>query len=186
MTRPDQADGSAAELIARAIDGEAAAVGDLYERYLQSIYRYVYYQVKDPVDAEDLTETVFLKAWEALPRARPKASTFRAWLYRIAHNAVVDRYRRRRPTVPLDHALEAQDAAPLPEQRVEREEEMARLAAVLAQLKPRYRQVILCRFISQLSHAETASVMGTSEGNVRVLQHRALAKMQQLWLEEKG
>jgi len=86
---------SDAELIVRAVQGDADAFGDLYERYLDQIYRYVYYRVANSLEAEDLTETVFLKAWESLPgmRTNVKSMNFQAWLYRIAHNLVVDRYR---------------------------------------------------------------------------------------------
>jgi RNA polymerase sigma-70 factor (ECF subfamily) len=67
---------------------------------------------------------------------------------------------------------------------VETEQAKASLATALTRLKPRDLQVVLCRFVGNLSHAETAAVLGTSEGNVRVLQHRALRRMRRLWTEE--
>jgi RNA polymerase sigma-70 factor (ECF subfamily) len=185
ITQPAQAHNPETEWIARAIEGDASAFGELYERYLDPIYRYVYYGVTDHQEAEDLTELVFLKAWEALPRYRRKRLAFRAWLYRIAHNVVVDRHRTHRPAVSMEHVMDLQDTLPTPETAVETQQEIDKLSTVLAQLKPRLKQVILCRFISGLSHAETAEAMGISEGNVRVLQHRALKKMRRLWAEEK-
>jgi RNA polymerase sigma-70 factor (ECF subfamily) len=184
MTSSDQSQHSESDLIACAIKGDAEAFGDLYERYLDRIYRYIYCRLRDHDEAEDLTESVFLKAWEALPRSRPRVSRFRAWLFRIAHNAVIDRYRVLKPTVSLDHATEMHDGHPVPERAVEAQQAMAKLSAALARLKPRDRQVVLCRFVGNLSHAETAAMLGTSEGNVRVRQHRALKRMRRLWMEE--
>ncbi len=184
MTSSEQPEQIESDLIACAIKGDAEAFGDLYERYLDRIYRYVYCRLHDHDEAEDLTESVFLKAWEALPRSRPKASRFRAWMFRIAHNAIVDHYRARKPTVSIEHVAEMQDEYPVPERVVEAQQAVATLSAALARLKPRDLQVVLCRFVGNLSHAETAAVLGTSEGNVRVLQHRALERMRRLWVEE--
>jgi len=184
MSSLERTEASETELIARAIEGDTAAFGTLYERYLDAIYRYVYYGVTDHVEAEDLTENVFLKAWQALPRFRPQGANFRAWLYRIAHNAVVDRHRTHKPTATLEEIAQMQDPAPVPEAVVETDQEIRKLSAALSRLKPRLRQVILCRFISGLSHAETAEALGVSEGHVRVLQHRALKGMRRLLLED--
>jgi RNA polymerase sigma-70 factor (ECF subfamily) len=184
MTPSEQPELDETELVARAIGGDSEAFGDLYEHYLDHIYRYVYCRVRNHGEAEDLTENVFLKAWEALPRSRPRASRFRAWLFRIAHNTVVDRYRAHKPVASLDQVGEIHDESPMPERALESQQAMTRLAAAFARLKPRYRQVVLCRFVGELSHAETAAVLGTSEGNVRVLQHRALQRMRRLWTEE--
>ena len=172
------------QLITRARQGDASAFGSLYERYLDDIYRYVYFKVADRFEAEDLTEHVFLKAWQALPRFRAKGATFRAWLYRIAHNAVIDRHRTHKPVVPLDTVPEMNDAAPTPEEAAETGQETDRLAAALDHLKPEWQQVILHRFVNGLSHAETAEVMGIREGHVRVLQHRALKQMRRLMMED--
>ena len=172
-------------LIARAQQGDTSAFGRLYERYLDRIYRYIYYRVSDQDEAEDLTETVFLKAWEALPRSRFEGNSFRAWLYRIAHNAVVDCYRTRRTTLPLDQAIDVGDGGtPSPEAAAEAEQEHAWLQVALSHLEPRQQEVILNRFVNELSHSETAQVMGLKEGHVRVLQHRALKEMRALLPKE--
>jgi len=172
------------DLVASAQSGNRTAFGSLYERYMEQIYRYVYYRVSDRDEAEDLTETIFVKAWEALPRFRPQGATFRAWLYRIAHNAVIDRHRTRKTVVPLEQAQDWLDVeASSPEEAAEAAQESATLGAALSQLKPRLREVILHRFVSGLSHDETAQVMGLRKGHVRVLQHRALNQMRDLLAE---
>jgi RNA polymerase sigma-70 factor (ECF subfamily) len=166
-------------LIARAARHDADAFGDLYERYLALIYRYVFYRVDDVAEAEDLTEQVFLKAWEALEHYQKRKVPFSAWLYRIAHNVIVDRHRTRKETLPLEGQV-LRDATGGPEDRLDRRETIEAVAHALSQLTPLHRQVLTLRFISGFSHAETARVLERSEEAVRVLQHRALAALREL------
>ena len=184
----DPSEISEAELLSRAVCGDKQAFGALYERYLEQIYRYIYYRVADHSEAEDLTEMVFLKVWERLPEMTGASvvRNFRAWLYRVAHNLVVDRHRTHRPSVSLDQAAGVHAADPAPEDFVQERETAQSLAGAVAQLEPSLQQVILCRFVSQLSHAETAEVMGLNEGHVRVLQHRALKAMRSLLDKDVG
>jgi RNA polymerase sigma-70 factor (ECF subfamily) len=167
-------------LIARAVQGDADAFGDLYERYLARIYRYAFYRVNDVAEAEDLTEVVFLKAWEALGNYRLQDVPFGAWLYRIAHNVIIDRHRTHRATLPLEDQLVLRDAASGPEDHLDWRETIESVAHALSQLSPLHQQVLTLRFISGLSHAETALVLDKSEGAVRVLQHRALYALREL------
>ena len=162
------------DLLARAIEGDAEAFGDLYQRYLKRIYRYIYYRVGDQAEAEDLTEMVFLKVWEALPRFKPGQVSFKAWLYRIAHNLLVDRYRTRKTIVPLDAQPDLRDRAPLPEDEVLRQEEREWISDAIAKLRPEYQQILALRFIEKMSHSEAAEILERSVPAVRVLQYRAL------------
>ena len=161
-----------ARLVQQAIAGERDAFGDLYKLHLDSIYRYIFYRVGDEREAEDLTETVFLKAWEALDRYRPSEVPFTAWLYRIAHNLLVDRHRTHKMTDTLDE--DHSDPQTDPETRALRNVDAAVIAQALTQLEPPHQQVLTLRFINGHSHAEAAQIMERSEANVRVLQHRAL------------
>ena len=175
-----------AALLKRTIQGEQQAFGALYEHYLDQIYRYVFYRVGNASEAEDLTEVVFLKAWQALRRqsaAKANVQNFRAWLFRIAHNAVIDHYRSNNPEVPLDQVTQMKDSQLAPEEQLVANQRTQRLAQVMAKLEPNLQQVLTCRFINQLSHAETAQIMGISEANARVLQHRALKLMHGLMTE---
>ncbi|HLZ08566.1 MAG TPA: sigma-70 family RNA polymerase sigma factor [Chloroflexota bacterium] len=161
-------------LVGRAVNRDAAAFGLLYESHVDRIYRYVYFRVGTTGDAEDLTEIVFLKAWEAIDRYQPRGVPFVAWLYRLAHNLVVDSYRSRRQTVPLDDLTEAEepgaDVMELVEERLDAEE----VRAALRTLSPEHQQLIVLRFVEGLSHAEVAEITGKSEGAMRVVQYRAL------------
>lgn len=168
------------ELIVRARRGDADAFGDLYKRYLNAVYRYVLYRVNDVAEAEDLTETTFLKAWEALAGYRVHEAPFSAWLYRIAHNVMVDVYRAHKDILSLDQQIALRDNAAGPEDRLDWRESVESLTEALGQLPAPYRQVLALRFISGLSHAETARVLGRSEEAVRVIQHRALSALREL------
>lgn len=163
-----------AELVARAVKGDQEAFGDLYEEYLDPIFRYIYYKVSNTSEAEDLTEAVFLKAWEAIGAYRLGDIPFKAWLYRIAHNVVVDHYRTRKNVAPIENYLWLSDDGKSPEEAAIWQERVTLLIKAMSQLDESYQQVLSLRFVSELSHAETASVMNRSEGAVRVLQHRAL------------
>jgi RNA polymerase sigma-70 factor (ECF subfamily) len=173
------------ELILRSAQGDRQAFGQLYEAYLDQIYRYVFLRTGDAHEAEDLSEEVFLKAWEALPKTRKgnRVENFRSWVYRIAHNLVVDRYRSKKTTLPLQDALMTSDENLLPESVIQQREQNHHLASVLNKLEEPFREVILHRFVHQLSHDETARVMGLRTSHVRVLQYRALKKMRLLLKE---
>lgn len=170
-------------LLASAIQGDAEAFGDFYERYMDEVQRYIFYRVADRLDAEDLTETVFLKAWESLPNSESTIVNPRAWLYRIAHNAVVDHYRTSRATMDLS-ARALRDGHPSLEHQIQDRSMQQQLASLIQSLDINLQQVIVCRFISGLSHAETAQIMGIKEGYVRVLQLRALQKLRQMLEKE--
>lgn len=184
MTPSRNTDLSDQLLLARAIQGDAEAFGDLYERYLDDIQRYIFFRVANRFDAEDLTETVFLKAWEALPHSKSSIQNLRAWLYRIAHNVTVDYYRTPKETMDLS-SKQLHDRRPSLEHQMQDRDTHRKLAKIIQSLDTNMQQVIICRFISGLSHAETAQVMGLKEGHVRVLQLRALQKLRKR-LEDEG
>ena len=171
-------------LLKRALQGDKEAFGDFYEQMLERVYRYVFYRTGHVQDAEDLTETVFLKAWEALHRTGLVPDDPEAWIYRIAHNLVIDFYRTRKTSIPLNEApLPVQES--IAETEVLLKEDMERLVNALKQLPPTYQQVLVCRFIQGMSHRETAKIMETSEANVRVLQYRALRRLKQILNRQK-
>jgi RNA polymerase sigma-70 factor, ECF subfamily len=163
------------ELVQRAVHKDAAAFGQLYELHLGSIYRYVYYRVGNAAEAEDLTEQVFLKAWEHIGAYDDRGLPFTAWLYRMAHNQVIDYRRTRKVAEPLSELLVEKGTGP--SETVERRMELAGVGAALRQLNPDQQQIIILRFVQGCTHAEAAAIMGKSEGALRALQCRALTSL---------
>jgi len=169
-----------ARLVQLAKRGDKRAVGELYRRHVDLIYRYAYARVRDVAVAEDLTAQVFLKALEGLPNYEPTGAPFRAWLYRIAHARTVDYWRRqqRRQEVLLVDTIPADD--PLPEDIVAAKSQWKTAMDLVAELTNDQRDVILLRFIEDMSLAEVAETLGKTVGAVKALQHRALASLSRL------
>lgn len=160
-------------LVDRSKDGDADAFGELYDRFQPEILRYLTHRTRDADAAEDLAQQVFLKAWQAIPRyQRRKGVPFKAWLYRMAHNQMVDHFRQLRPTADID-GIEVPEA-PEAEQRVLVREANERLQSALERLSEDHRQVLVLRFLMEKSAREIGEVMGRKEGTVRGLQMRAL------------
>lgn len=164
-------------LVKKAAGGDINAFGDLYGIYLDRIYRYVYHQVRDRMTAEDITEEVFIKAWRAIKSCRGKEPTFTSWLYRIAHNCVVDDFRSRRK----HQSLETENLIPTGDcrQELEVKQDSQRLAEIISTLPEQQRQVIILKFMEGLDNGNIGQVMGKSQGSIRVLQTRALATLRQ-------
>jgi RNA polymerase sigma-70 factor (ECF subfamily) len=160
----------------RAAQRDPRAFDALYRRYLDRVYAYSFYQLGDHHDAEDATERTFLAALAALPTFEDRGSTFRAWLFRIAHNTVANarRSRFRRATQPLPDGLERAAPDADPAGLVARADELREVLGALAELPDERRQVVVLRFVDGLSAAEIGEVLDRSPGAARVLLHRAL------------
>ncbi len=156
-------------------DGDEAALSALYRRYVAAIHRFVLAQVRDVQDAEDLTSETFARMLRGLGGFRGQAS-FKNWLYQIARNAVRNHrraagYRLSTPISPRLPAPESSECQP-----AEDDEPFETALALLQPLPPRYRQVLELRFLDGRTIEETASCMGVTVSNAKVLQHRALKK----------
>jgi len=164
-------------LVDKSADGDFEAFGELYNIYLYRIYRYVFYQVKDRMTAEDITEEVFVKAWKAIESCRGRETTFSAWIYRIAHNHIINTFRDNRKYAPveLDDIAEPGATGFEPETALEQQE----LQTLLADLPSNQRQVIILKFIEGLDTKKVGELLGKSEGAVRILQMRALTALRQ-------
>lgn len=170
-------------LVERAIGGDFEAFGELYSIYLDRIYRYIFYLVKDRMTAEDITEEAFFKAWKAIKSCKGKERTFSSWLYRIAHNHVIDYLRSRGKYLSLEMEIIGKVSGP--ELEVEGALEQQELLGVIDCLPQNQRQVIILKFIEGLDNSEIEQVMGKSQGAIRVLQMRALAALRQELSREK-
>jgi len=180
-------DSNVVELVDRVVAArDARAFGELYDLYVERVYRYLYFRTGSHPEAEDLTEQVFLKAWEAIGRYRWQGRPFLAWLYRLAHNAHIDHVRSQRPTTSLTN-----DQRPLELASNSASVELGRaldaevIAGALAQLTVEQQQVIVMKFIEGLDNEQIAQCMDKREGAIRALQMRALMSMRRV-LERQG
>ena len=171
------------ELVDRARQGDADAFGQLYDRFLPEIVRYLARRVGDPDAAEDLAQQVFLKAWQAIPRYEARGVPFKAWLYRMAHNQMVDYFRTRRQTTDLDGIDVPEEAEA--ETLVLAAEMSDALGAALSRLSEDHRQVLTLRFLMEKSAREIGEIMGRKEVTIRGLQMRALQALRRE-IEETG
>lgn len=164
-------------LIRRAKQRDQVALTQLYEENFDRIYRYIVLKIGDRTEAEDMTQQVFLNAIQSISSYKWQGMPFSSWLYRIAHNQVVDHLRKKskRITVPLDESMPAHGDDPrhVAEQKIEIEE----IIVATRGLTPAQQEVISLRFGGELSVAECARAMGKSEGAVKALQHSAIAAL---------
>ena len=170
------------DLVRRAQKMEPEAFGELYEAHFDRIYRYMMLRVRNQADAEDLTQQVFVKALEHIGSYRYRGMPFAAWLFRIAHNQLVDHWKKKSREKGRVMPLEQMDEAGMicdddPAFLAERQADIKEVAIACEALSDGQREVISLRFAGGLSVAETARAMGRSEGAVKVLQHAALAKL---------
>ena len=172
-----------ANLVKRAVSGDVQAFGEVYTIYLDRIYRYVFYQVKDKMAAEDITEEIFMKAWRAIGSYKGKGRSFSTWLYRIAHNHVVDHFRSERPCISLDR--EISDDVEILGNIADCEQEAVRhlteqeVLDLISHLPPQQKQLIILKFIEGLDNREIEQITGKSQGAMRVMQMRTLATLRQ-------
>lgn len=171
--------------VERARTGDPDAIGWLYERYFDRIYRYIYLKVGNPTEAEDITEQVFLKMIEAISKFQWQGSTFASWLYRIAHNQVVDTLRQhsrrsQTPLEPVGDTLPSEGDDPY--EHAEWSDFRGHLKEALTHLTDLQAQVIMLKFGSEMSNAEVAAILDRTEGAVKALQYSALQNLQKLMI----
>ena len=156
---------------------DEAALGELFDRYAPRVYAYIFRRVGDAHQAEDLTGDVFVRVIQAIKSERFWHTSFRAWLYRIAHNLVVDHYRRQPAEIDkaLDDGLAAtdDDLVTTVSKRLSQQE----LGPAIRRLTPDQQQVLALRFGAGMTAREVAEVMNKTVGAIEALQHRALAAL---------
>jgi RNA polymerase sigma-70 factor, ECF subfamily len=182
MRRSGLAETDDQELISLAAAGNREAFGRLYERYKLRVFRHAYFLSGDAQLAEDLTAQTFLNALQAIPRYQSRGVPFAAWLLRIACNLTIN-YRKAAKNnghAQLPEALEAEGAAYSPEDSCELKDNSTRVWEEVRHLPPEQRQVIVMRFIDDLSYQDIAEVLGKTVGAVRVIQFRALSNLRHM------
>ncbi|MEO6197702.1 MAG: sigma-70 family RNA polymerase sigma factor [Dehalococcoidia bacterium] len=174
------------QIVDAARTGDERALSELYLLYFPRVYRYILARTGNQYDAEDLAEEVFMKVLEAIDRFQWREAPFSAWLFRIAHNAVISKRRKetsRGKSIQLTdiYATDADGPEILVESRLAVREVMA----AAQKLPDAQRQVIALRFGAGLTVAETARAMGKGDGNVKVIQHKAIAKLREMMGQPK-
>lgn len=174
-----------------AAKGDERAFIDLYDYFFDRIWRYVSFRVETE-EVEDLVSEVFYKCVRSLKQYKPqKKATFSSWLFRIAHNQVVDYYRKQKELMGTDLEEEfflrlKDEKQPSPDQKVLKNEEAMLIHKLLKKLKPNHREILELKYLEEFTNTEIASITGKTEGNVRIIQLRALREMRKLLDEETG
>lgn len=149
----------------------------MYASYADEIFRFIYVHVRDEILAEDLTADTFTKAWQKIDSFDFRHP--RAWLYTIARNRMADHWRTSH-TVPLAEDYDPEDDRESVESVVDRQLSKEKLLAAISQLPEDMRSAITLRFVEGYSARKTGEALGLSEGNVRIIQYRALKKLKEL------
>lgn len=173
-----------ADLAQRASAHDPEAFAELYNAYVDKIYKYIYYKVGNEQDAEDLCEQTFMKAWEAIGRYTWYGHPFSSWLYKLAHNLVVDHYRTRRDTTPLNNIISTSAEPADPHNLYHQTLDADELVGAIGQLTSEQRQVIALKFIEGYDNSEISQMMNKKESAIRALQYRALHSLQNILAAE--
>jgi len=175
-------------LVKKAKTRDPDAFGMLYDEYVDQIFRYVYYKVGNLTESQDLTGQTFLKAFENIDSYEMRDVAFSSWLYRIAHNLVVDFFRResKRESVPIDDQPPTASPSGNPVELVLADLESERLYKAMHKLTHNQREVLVLKFIDNLSNTQVAEIMGISVGAVKSTQKRGLLALNRILSNSSG
>ena len=167
-------------LVQRAQQHDEEAFAELYEKYFDKIYRYVSLKIGNRVEAEDMTQQVFINALRSISSFKWRGLPFSAWLFRIAHNQVVDYLRKktRQPVVSLNESITA--SKDNPHKMTEQNMNVEQLVLATKNLTPAQQEVIALRFAGELPISQVARIMGKSEGAIKALQHSAIVSLRKI------
>lgn len=152
----------------------------LYEIHAPRIYRFIYFKVGSVTDAQDLTSDVFLRAWSYLRERKTEIRSFTALIFKIARNSVIDFYRARKSTVPLEFVDEQTFVSETPLETLSAATDLYTLLKAMKNLKEEYRDIIVLRYLNELSFQEISTVTGKSLLNTRVTLHRAVSALKKI------
>lgn len=153
--------------------GETEAFGVLYDRYIERIYRFVFYKTFSKEIAEDITSDVFVKALEKIHSYSPERGTFSSWLYRVARNSVIDHYRTRKTTLPFEEEFDA-PMNDRTEEKLDASETLAQISKYLKTLTPRQQEIVTLRIWEERSYREIADIVGGTEDSVKMAFSRSI------------
>jgi len=168
-------------IVKQAVGGDSSAFGALYDHYHGMIYRFVIVKVGGREEAEDITHQVFLSAWQNVRTYKHQGHPFSSWLYQIARNQVIDHYRSKKAEVSIDKVDPEYFAAPaIAHFDLAAKLEMEKVREAMQTLKQEYQDVIILRFIEDVSLKEAAAILNKSEGAIKLIQHRAVKELKKI------
>lgn len=167
------------QILKQATAGSDQALTTLYNHYFERVYRFIFYRVSHKETAEDLTEDVFVKLFSKL-KSLEQSAAFEGWLFQIARNRVIDYYRSKKQTVALEDVENTLEYETNIVDIVNLQTEQLVFIKILKELTPEQQQVIKLKFLEDLDNDIIAKMLGKTEGAVRVIQHRAIAKLKEL------
>lgn len=172
------------KLIKRAIKGEAQAFGLLYDHYQPQIYRFIYLKVSHREEAEDLTHQVFFNSWSRMADYKHRGFPFSSWLYQIARNEVIDYYRTKKSHLDIEDVISEDISLPDFDDSIQITIDVKidteKVKEAIKLLKPIEQDVIILRFVEDLSPSEVATVVDKTSQAVRIIQHRAIKSLKQI------
>jgi RNA polymerase sigma-70 factor (ECF subfamily) len=172
------------QLINEAKSGNPEAFARLYDAYIERVSRYIYFRVSEAADTEDLVSQVFLKAWENLDRYKTGSSPFIAWLYTIARNLVIDHYRTKKVSLPLEEAVGFPSDMEMPDEEAQMHFDLQAMRDALQFLTSDQQQALILKYIAGLPNDSIAKIMNKQEGTIRGLQMRGLQTLAK-YMKEK-
>jgi RNA polymerase sigma-70 factor (ECF subfamily) len=180
-------DGLEAEeyLIQKAVQRDSTAFTTLYAQYVNRVYAHAFYSLSNKVDAEDVTQEVFIRAWKALPKYKASGTPFIAWLLKISNNLIIDRNRAKKPITYVDDIKDIDKHPISPESQIEIKFEQQRVQEAISKLKGDKQKIIMLRYIDGYKIEEIAKIFNRSEGAIRITQYRALIDLRNI-LNEKS
>lgn len=169
------------QLVVKSQEGDTNAFEQLYDIFVDPLYRFIYFKT-NPTEVDDLLETIFLKVWQKINTYTQDKNNFSAWVFRIAHNTIIDHYRTHKSLFPLDERLQIADEKRdrNPQQKTELTFTQDIIKKALNELKEPYREVVMLKFIQELSNEEIAEITQRTHVSIRVIQHRGLSQLKKI------
>ncbi|MDI6734251.1 MAG: sigma-70 family RNA polymerase sigma factor [Patescibacteria group bacterium] len=172
------------KIINSAISGKASAFGLLYDKYHAQIYRFIYLKVSHREEAEDLTHQVFLNAWQNIKKYEFKGFPFSSWLYQIARNQVIDHYRTKKSNIDIEDIKEIKNDDDTLDNQVNRNYEIEKVKNVIQNLNPEHQDIIIMKFVEELTSQEISKILNKPQSTIRVIQHRAVKNLRNMLKKE--
>ena len=175
-------------LVEKVQKGDVNAFGEIYDLLLEKVYRFIYFKTGNKEDAEDLTESTFIKIWKSIASYKNTGVPFEAWVFRIARNIVIDHYRTRKQKISLNEELKdtLPDDKELPEDLLHSKMLKEVIFEKMKLLPDNYREIIILKFIEEKDNKEISQILEKPVDHIRVLQSRALTALKKIIYEKRN